>query len=386
MDQVKEEYELARKQGKEAEFLKKLGNDELSNQLKSQSVQERIAAAQEKLVSAFEKLSPILEAILTPIADFAGFLSSSKPLMDGIVKGALILAGIKFANFLGLGKSLSGVGGILGGKGATAAGGAAAAAGSVATAAVGGATAAGGAAAVGGATAAGGAAAASSAATGGMFKNLISGAKGLASKLNPASYLKEAVKEAGGAKGLFKNSLKKIPGLNTLLTGFFAYNDIKSLLENPVDENGKPLSKDQINQQVGKIVAGSLGGILGGALGTALGGPIGTIVGSMGGDWLFKNLIGMFPDAAGALGETITPFFEKSPDKADDFIVNDGKMTKFRKDDLIVGGTKLNSGGNNDEVLSALKELISAVKSGGNVYLDGTKIGTAMAVGTYKVQ
>jgi hypothetical protein len=34
MDQVKQEYELARKQGREAEFLKKLGNDELANQLK----------------------------------------------------------------------------------------------------------------------------------------------------------------------------------------------------------------------------------------------------------------------------------------------------------------------------------------------------------------
>ena len=33
-----------------------------------------------------------------------------------------------------------------------------------------------------------------------------------------------------------------------------------------------------------------------------------------------------------------------------------------------------------------LKELISAVKQGGNVYMDSTKVGTAMAVGTYKVQ
>lgn len=33
-----------------------------------------------------------------------------------------------------------------------------------------------------------------------------------------------------------------------------------------------------------------------------------------------------------------------------------------------------------------LDELIAAVKTGGNVYLDGTKVGTAMAVGTYKTQ
>jgi hypothetical protein len=396
MGQVKDAYELARKQGKEKEFLAKLGNDELGQQLKSQSVQERMAAAQEKFVSAFEKLSPILEAILTPIADFAGFLTKSKPLMDAIVKGALLLAGIKFANFLGLSKSLGGLGGMLGkgglggmlgGGGGGAVGGAAKQLSAKQVAAGFGGKAAKEALKTGGMEAAQSAmAGGGGAASGGMFKGLLSGAKGLASKLNPLSYLKVAVKEAGGAKGLFKNSLKKIPGLNTLLTGFFAYNDIKSLLENPVDENGKPLSKDQVNQQVGKIVAGGLGGILGGALGTVIGGPIGTIVGSMGGDWLFKNLIGMFPDASGALGESITPFFEKSPDKADDFIVNNGKMTKFRKDDLIVGGTKLDSGGNNTEILSALRELISAVRSGGNVYLDGTKVGTAMSVGTYKIQ
>jgi hypothetical protein len=46
----------------------------------------------------------------------------------------------------------------------------------------------------------------------------------------------------------------------------------------------------------------------------------------------------------------------------------------------------MNSSGNNNEMISLLKELISAVKSEGNVYLDGTKVGTAMAVSTYRVQ
>lgn len=47
----------------------------------------------------------------------------------------------------------------------------------------------------------------------------------------------------------------------------------------------------------------------------------------------------------------------------------------------MAGGTKL--GGNVEELL---KELISAVKQGGDVYMDSTKVGTAMSVGTYKVQ
>jgi hypothetical protein len=50
----------------------------------------------------------------------------------------------------------------------------------------------------------------------------------------------------------------------------------------------------------------------------------------------------------------------------------------------MAGGTNL--GGNNQETTALLKELITAVKSGGNVYLDGTKVGTAMNVSTYRVQ
>jgi len=33
-----------------------------------------------------------------------------------------------------------------------------------------------------------------------------------------------------------------------------------------------------------------------------------------------------------------------------------------------------------------MDELISVIKQGGNVYLDGTKVGTAMNVSTYRVQ
>jgi hypothetical protein len=81
-------------------------------------------------------------------------------------------------------------------------------------------------------------------------------------------------------------------------------------------------------------------------------------------------------------------------EKTDDFILRPGqKPIKYNKDDIIIGGTNLtgdntsmNSSGNNNEMISLLKELISAVKSEGNVYLDGTKVGTAMAVSTYRVQ
>jgi hypothetical protein len=71
---------------------------------------------------------------------------------------------------------------------------------------------------------------------------------------------------------------------------------------------------------------------------------------------------------------------------ADDFIIRPGQpMVKLNKDDLVIGGTNLGGGGN-AEVTALLKELVTAVKAGGNVYLDGTKVGTAMNVSTYRVQ
>ena len=73
-------------------------------------------------------------------------------------------------------------------------------------------------------------------------------------------------------------------------------------------------------------------------------------------------------------------------ESADDFIIRPGQpMVKLNKDDLVIGGTNLGGGGN-EEVTALLKELVIAVKSGGNVYLDGTKVGTAMNVSTYRVQ
>jgi hypothetical protein len=77
---------------------------------------------------------------------------------------------------------------------------------------------------------------------------------------------------------------------------------------------------------------------------------------------------------------------KSKPETADDFILRPGqKPLKFNKDDIVIGGTNL-GGGNNGEVVSLLKELITAVKLGGDVYLDSTKVGTTMATNGFKVQ
>ena len=72
----------------------------------------------------------------------------------------------------------------------------------------------------------------------------------------------------------------------------------------------------------------------------------------------------------------------------DDFIMRPGQpVQKFRKDDVVIGGTNLLGGGKeNTEVVTLLRELVASVKQGGNIYLDGTKVGTAMGISAYKTQ
>jgi len=366
-----EQVDVLKKQGKleeaknlEREISKKLGNEELERQLKNQTIAEKQKEATEMMAESMDKLVGLIK----PISSAFSFIAHNAEL---IVKALLLLTGgSMIAKFGKLTGAFKGLGGMMG-QVASAASGAAAAAGGGAGAGAG--------AAAGGAASAGGQAASAATKGGGFFSNLFKGAKGLMGKLNPLTAIKGAVKSAGGIGGFLKTTLKKIPLLNTLLTGFFAYNDIKSLIENPIGEDGQPLSKDKLSEEVGKIVAGGLGGILGGAMGTAVGGPLGTIVGSMGGEWLFKNLLGLFPEAAAGLGEAIIPMF--------------GTEKKMAKGGIVTGPTRalVGEAGNEaviplDKFYAKLDELISVVKAGGHVYLDGTKVGTAMNVSTYRVQ
>jgi len=80
---------------------------------------------------------------------------------------------------------------------------------------------------------------------------------------------------------------------------------------------------------------------------------------------------------------TITPGAAKTEKggviEAKDYVI------KTLPEDTIVGagGTKL---GRTDEMVALLQELITVVKSGGSVYLDGNKVGTAMSLSTFRTQ
>ena len=188
---------------------------------------------------------------------------------------------------------------------------------------------------------------------------------------NPKAYMR-ALKMGGKL-----SKLAKVGGGITSLLGGVAldYAEQKQFEKaQKLKEQGKLEEANQA-KNLGKVA--SVGSST--LTGAGIGGSIGALFGG----------IGAVPGAAigGTLGAGYGALQNYLSDDteppAEDFIMQGGKMTRFRKDDVVVGGTNL-GGGDNTEVVALLKELIITVKSGGNVYLDGTKVGTAMAMSTYK--
>ena len=328
-----------------ADLSKQLGSDELIQKQNALTLAEK----QEKVLNKVVEAMDFMSALLKPLGFVFKFMADNA---EFLAKALLVVTGTamigKIANmakmFRGMGSATQTAGAGIGKLTAGAnGGGLAGAAGKVASQVAGGGGGVAGAAGAGGGVAGaagkvakvlspkqlaagfGGKAAMGAGAEaagvvtkgGGFFSNLIKGGKGLLGKINPVMALKAATKEAGGFSKLLGKAVKG-SALNTILTGFFAYNDIKDLVNNPVDENGKPLGEKAVNQKVGQIAAGGLGGILGGMIGTVVGGPIGAMVGSFGGEWLFKSLAEAFPEALEGLGGLISPLVkDKSKTKAE---------------------------------------------------------------------
>ncbi len=374
LEDAQKEYALAVQQGKEEQFLADLGDKELAKQFEQNSLQTRQQAIQEKLASSMDRIAKALLPVAELFQKVLGFLSK----FPGLIQAATIaFLAFKAASMFGKGSFFSG-GGMTSAIGALKGGGNAAAAGSLGSMGAGAAgikglgptvappppTSAAGLSIAGPATAPAAATATTAAASsgGGFFSNLVKGAKSLVGKLNPVTAIKAAVKEAGGVGGLLKKAVKGSI-LNTLLTALFGYMDFKSLIENPVDEEGKPLSKDELNRRAGKIVLGSAGGILGGIIGTALGGPIGSMVGSFGGQWLMGKLADWFPSLGEAVGGLLVPdaiqkkASGKVPGLAVGGVVMETGIAKVDRGEVYLGANSI----------TVLRDILNAIKGqGGN--------------------
>jgi len=172
------------------------------------------------------------------------------------------------------------------------------------------------------------------------------------------------------------------------------------LAEGAMVYNNPNLSKKQKANEMIRVGAGTVGAIAGGALGTLLG-PIGTFLGSMGGQ-ILGEWIGGMPAVQKIIAPAIEPMMPaKKVQKADDFIMSQGVMTTYNKDDLIIGGTKLAAGmgaappppntptaaqpssniqPSNADVLDRLDRLIEIVESGKTIEMDGVKVAEALSL------
>jgi plasmid maintenance system antidote protein VapI len=74
-------------------------------------------------------------------------------------------------------------------------------------------------------------------------------------------------------------------------------------------------------------------------------------------------------------------------DETEDFIIRPGQpVQKFRKDDIVIGGTNLmGDGKGNKEVLALLGKIHNAIEKGSAIYVDGKMVGQSLAQTTSKL-
>ena len=106
-----------------------------------------------------------------------------------------------------------------------------------------------------------------------MFDKAKSGVKSVGKGLksavgairNPKEFIKGLVSKAGGAGGILKAGIKKIPLIGSLIEGLFTVADIRSI------RNDASMTKEEKKKQIGSRIAQGIGGVLGAAIGGGAG-------------------------------------------------------------------------------------------------------------------
>jgi hypothetical protein len=198
-------------------------------------------------------------------------------------------------------------------------------------------------------------------------KSVAKSVGGAVSKLNPLTALKEGLTSKAGK---FIGKAVKSGGL---ISALFGAADIAGILSS----KSSPMDK-------AKMILPSASGTIGSILGTVAGSVLGP-VGSIGGG-LLGQYIGSWIGSSKPIQNALAPPLAKAlggEDVADDFVMQNGRVQRFRKDDIVMGGTSLNKGGD-EKVVRLLERLVSVVEKGGNVYIDGNKVGTTLALQNYR--
>ena len=160
-----------------------------------------------------------------------------------------------------------------------------------------------------------------------------------------------------GSKGLLGKGGKLLKGLKGGIGGLIASIAVDAAADAAKESGNKGLGKG-LDVASGALSGAGTGAMIGSiipGIGTAIGGAIGGLIGG-----------GM-------------AYFGDEPEMAIGGIVN--KPTR-----ALIGEAGAEAVVPLDKFYAKLDELISVVKAGGHVYLDGTKVGTAMNVINYRVK
>ena len=238
----------------------------------------------------------------------------------------------------------------------------------------------------------------------GLLGGITGKAGALLSKLSPGAAVKKIIGNFGPKimKSLPKAAMR-IPLLGAAIETIFASKDIAAMMSSGMPE-------DDIHQDIGRRSLQAIGGILGGG-GASLAIQAANIVPGLGvvltplaglaGDFIGRSLGGLLADAspsmAGSVGKGISNLFgqsenikkgdkiqnaagkisnpEKQTIKANDFTIQTNPADTL----VMAGGTQFGK-----ETNDLLTSILNAVQSGGDVYIDGSKAGEALVMGTYK--
>jgi hypothetical protein len=210
---------------------------------------------------------------------------------------------------------------------------------------------------------------------GSFFGKIGSGLKSTASSvgkavsgINPISAIKKALTSNAG-----KLVSKAVKG--GLIGALLNVGSIASII------GGKGTSLEKA-QQIIPLAASILGGSIGAVLGVGAASLPLSVVGGVVGD-----LIGNLP----AVQKALAPPLAKAlggDDVAEDFIMQGGKIQKFRKDDIVMGGTNLP--GSDPKMIQLLTRLVNATenrsKKGSIIMLDGQRVGQALSTDARRLQ
>ena len=208
-----------------------------------------------------------------------------------------------------------------------------------------------------------------------LLQKGVSKVKDIGSNLNPMKALKDGMSKAGGFSKVMSKVLK-FGAITALIDGLFAHSDIKGMVASGARGG-------ELNKMVGARVyetIGSVGGsVLGGILGSAIPGPgtmLGSIAGAYGGPYVMKGLAGLFDPDYSKLGGVVSKMY--LPAMAEGGIVSQPTAA-------LIGEAGAEAVIPLKEFYAKMDELINVVSQGGDVMLDGVKVGNTLSMASYKL-